>query len=278
MRFKKGMTLIAILLIISLIAIACTDSAEESQIENSTDESIELDEVDETSDKEVEDQEYLDWPAERMGDLPEPQAKVISVDEIEGEGSMYLVLDFDNPDSAKDYLEKLIDMGYEEDLSSEGEDFVMYSGVKRDNSEVILTYKLDDEPGSLIYTEDSSSAKQFFESQEEYADDDDEEVFEIDSENSLDWPKEAMDNIPEIKAEITDISMTEDKTYVSIEFENINKKDILTYIEEIRGLGYTLRTVDSRTSHIISYQASNDKDYTIGINWSENKGYIDYRK
>ena len=84
MRFKKGMILIAILLIISLIAIACTDSAEESQIENSTDESIELDEVDETSDKEVENQEYLDWPAERMGDLPEPQAKVISVDEIEG--------------------------------------------------------------------------------------------------------------------------------------------------------------------------------------------------
>lgn len=270
---KKSTMLIVLLLSISIIITSCTNPVDEKDAEIPEKENINID-----SPKETSDEKKAEWPVERMGDLPEPQAKVISVTELEGEGSMYLVLEFDDPNSGKDYLEKLISMGYEKVFSGDGENFVTYTGAKRDNSEIVLMYRLDDEPGSLIYTEHSSSSKQFFESQEEHKEDDDEEIFEVDSENSMAWPDEFMDNVPEIGARITNVFMRDDKSYISIEFEDINKKDILSYIEELKGLGFNLRTVDDTTSHIISYMASNDKDYRISLAWSDNEGYIDYTK
>lgn len=69
-------------------------------------------------------------------------------------------------------------------------------------------------------------------------DDVDEEPIEINMEESMDWPKDAMDNIPVIKAQIT--SVAQDNERVSIGFKGINEKDMTSYTSVALKLYYSI--------------------------------------
>ena len=86
--------------------------------------------------------EILLWPQERMGDLPDPGGKVLSVNE--NENGVQVAVEGIHPQDAQDYLENLRELGYNNQAEGEdGQGGLMCSAVK-DGHTVVFLYSLED--------------------------------------------------------------------------------------------------------------------------------------
>lgn len=78
-----------------------------------------------------------EWPAGKMGDLPELKGKVVSV--VEADGTCYVSLEGVSESDAKAYIEKLKDMGYVGGEYSGEDGAIAFSGTNGDH-QVALNY------------------------------------------------------------------------------------------------------------------------------------------
>lgn len=285
MKSRKVTILIVIILSISLFSIACAEKVEEKigkkigekVIEKATDEDVNIDTKDgfsiETESGSVSAGENLPWPKDQVGSLPKPEASVISIIKVdEEEDSRAITVVFDKKDGGFDYIEEVIDSGYQQTMISKNQAIINYGGVKDDNTSVSIGYIPEENQGTIIFARNSKEAKRFFEEDNLK----EEEVFEIDHEKSMDWPKDSMDNIPAINGEITRIS--EDKNRISVEAEKVSEEYMISYVEEIKALGFDLEVSESRWNNYISYEAKNEKGYYISIAMTNNTAFINYTK
>ena len=95
--------------------------------------------------------EDLDWPKDAMGELPEPKAKVtfIMVNEANKGGSV-TIADFDE-DKAKQYVEKLKDMGFKEVMKMEDSESIAFVGTSDKGEQVNFSYSIESKEGVIIY-------------------------------------------------------------------------------------------------------------------------------
>lgn len=95
--------------------------------------------------------EDLDWPKDAMGELPEPKAKVtfIMVNEKDKGGSVTFS-DFDE-DKAKQYIESLKDMGFEEVMKMEDTESILFVGTSDKGEQINFSYDIEAEEGVIIY-------------------------------------------------------------------------------------------------------------------------------
>ncbi|NLY35794.1 MAG: hypothetical protein GX046_01015 [Tissierellia bacterium] len=285
MKAKKLITLLAMLLIFTLITVGCTQKIEEKIggkivekiAEKTTDGNVQIDTKDgvsiTTDGGTMQSGENLKWPGESMGSLPEPKATIISILQLEEENSTMVILSFEKDNGGADYMEKIADLGYIQRMLTKSDESVMYLGVKDDNTALMFNYDPTDLQGSITLMRDDDNAKTFFETEVK---EETQEPLAVDMSQSMKWPKESMDNIPELKAQISSISLNTDS--VSIGYKNIGLKDITAYIEEIKALGFNKNSMESIMDNFISYIASDSKDRTININWGSNEGFINYTK
>lgn len=167
MKSKKSIVLIVMLLIVSLFSMGCVKKAQEKigtkigekVIEKATGGEVNIDTEDgmsiEMEDGAVKTGENLEWPQERMGSLPKPDATIKSITQIE-DSSTSVILSFDKKNGGSDYMQKLIDLGYEQTSLSESEDHLMYMGTKdEDDTAIIFNYQPSEEYGSITLIQDN---------------------------------------------------------------------------------------------------------------------------
>ncbi len=95
----------------------------------------------------------LKWPAEAMGNLPEPKAKINAVTNddksVEGGSVVYSEM---SQEEAKAYVEKLIGLGYTEEKNNiSGNENIGYSGKNSSGDAVVFTYSTSSKDGSIYY-------------------------------------------------------------------------------------------------------------------------------
>lgn len=281
MKKNKLFTLFPLLLSVSLFLVGCGDKIEETLtekvIEQGTDGEIDIDSKDGevsfgTEDGSLTTGENLEWPKESMGSLPEPDATFLSITDLKEEDATSVILTFDKNDGGSDYMEELIDLGYVQRSFTKTETNIMYMAVKEDNTSIILNYDTVEGNGSITLSRNNDSAKEFFENEMT----EDEQPVEINMDESMDWPKDSMDNIPPINALITSVS--QDSNRVSIGFKGIAEQDMISYIDEIQSLGFDAKVTEMVMDDLLTYTASNQKEDMISVNWSSNEGSITYTK
>lgn len=285
MKKRKVLILIAMLLSILIFTTGCMKKVEEKIgqkigekiVEKATDGQVKLDTKDgfsiEMEGGSMKTGENLEWPKESMGSLPKPKATIVSITELKEDESTSVILNFDKKNGGSDYMEKLIDLGYVQRSLNKSDEHIMFMGAKDDDTAVIFNFQPNEEYGSITIMRNNESAKEFFESEDK---DVEEEPLEIDYAESMDWPSDSMDNIPPIKAQIQNVSLNKD--HVSIGFKNIGRKDIVSYIEEIKALGFDESSSETTSDNFISYTASNNKGHIISVSWVDNEGFINYTK
>lgn len=283
MKNRKHLILIPLLLVSTLFLPACGSAIKESltekAIEQLTDGEVDIDTKDGevsfgTEDSSLKAGEDLDWPAESMASLPEPEASIMSITDLKEENSTTVVLLFDKEDGGLDYMQELEDLGYVQRSYTKMEMGIMYLAAKDDNTLVALTYDTVEGSGSITLTKNDDSVREFFENRmnQESA----EEPVEINMDESMDWPEDRMEKIPPIEAQIT--SVTQDSDRVSIGFKGVSEEDMIAYIEEIKDLGFDTKVTEMIMDDFLSYTATNETDQIISINWSSNEGSITYTK
>ncbi|MDY0235533.1 MAG: hypothetical protein RBR71_05865 [Gudongella sp.] len=286
MKSRKVVMLIAIVLGIALFSTGCAKKIEEKiggkivekVIEKATGGEVDIDTNDgvsiEVEGGSMKTGDNLDWPKDSMMSLPKPKGNILSISEIKEQETTSVILNFDNENGGDAYLQDLLDTGYIQRSINKSEDFVMFTGYKEDNTVVMLSYQPNEEYGSITIIRNDETVKEILES--ETSDEVNEEPVEIDMEQSLEWPKDSMDNIPPINAQITNVSLSNEA--VSISFENISKEDIYSYIEKVKSAGFDSDKVETEMVEYISYSAYNANGNTITVTWNVEAGSIYYIK
>lgn len=104
-----------------------------------------------TEDGEMKTGENLEWPKEAMGDLPIPKAKVTFVMKDNNNKNCTVTLSELQPEDAKAFLEKLIDMGFKDGMNMQADDLLMYTGKRADGCAVNFTYNNGPKEGVLVF-------------------------------------------------------------------------------------------------------------------------------
>ena len=164
---KKHVLLITIILIISILSVGCK-SAEEKVIEKALGEDVKTDTNNneasiEKPDMTLESGENLEWPADKMYPLPNPDAKINTLIESVEENLTVVHIEFNEPGLARDYIQKVKDLGYIEGSMREEEGTFEFIGYKEDNTEVSINYLEMREVGYISLKRDSNAVKEFFE-------------------------------------------------------------------------------------------------------------------
>lgn len=166
MKSKKYIIIITILISISLFSTACTNKIEEEvtvgaesedtiQQEENTEENEALNEP-------TEKDNGKEWPADKMGSLPEPEGMIFSTENFID--STEVLVKFSDSKDPEKYLEKLENLGYTFELVFEREESFVYEGFNKDNSKVKFGYNKDlNIPAQIVFTKNSSEPEAFFE-------------------------------------------------------------------------------------------------------------------
>lgn len=283
MKLKKRLILLPIFLSFLLFSLGCGNTIKESitekVIEKVTDGQVDVNtkegEVSFGADEgSLKVGENLEWPKNKFDSLPEPDANIMSITELEEGESTSVILQFNKEDGAPDYIERLEALGYIQQALTKTGTTTIYSAANKDNSLVIFSHDTEENSGSITYSRDNDTAKDFFENKMNK--EDEAEEIEINMDESMDWPKGSMDNIPPIKAQITSVS--EDSNSVSVGFKGISQDDMADYIDEIKTLGFDLEVMEMIMVDFLNYSASNEKEQTITVNWTSNEGNINYNR
>ena len=280
MKNRKIVILIILVLSFSLFTTGCMDKVSEKVgskigekiIEKKLGDDVKVDTSNNTMSIESKDGSYemgesLDWPKDKMDPLPVPEAKVISVSSNNESGATDVMMHFPNKRMSIDYLEKVKKLGFVEGFVTDSEGFYTYIGHKEeDNSQISLSSQgLDNDVTLLMITfkKDNDDTKAFFKTLAEGEPELD--LAAIDMNSDLDWPKDKMGNIPELKGKIETTNITNENVYVGLDY--VQKSDLLDFIEKVKKLGFTENYYSSISRDNISYAALNEEGYGISILW-----------
>jgi len=124
MRFNKKLALLCIFMALILVLTACgekiAEKAVEKAVEGETGENVDinLDEGGVTIEGEggsFQVGEGVEWPKDKMGDLPVPEAKIIGVMSDDASGGCVVTFEEMSQKDAEEYIKALEDLGYTED-------------------------------------------------------------------------------------------------------------------------------------------------------------------
>ena len=160
MKSKKYI-IITILISISLFSTACTNKTEEKTTEKVVEKVTDVAESEDAlSESEVlneptEKDKGKEWPADKMGSLPEPEAMIYSTEDFID--STEVLVKFSDSKDPEKYLEKLENSGYTFELVFETEESFVYEGFNEDNSKVKFGYNKDlSIPSQIVFTNNDS--------------------------------------------------------------------------------------------------------------------------
>lgn len=94
----------------------------------------------------------LKWPGDAMGNLPEPKGKVtfVMVDDATKGGT--IAMSGMELEDAKQYVEKLKEMGFKGGMSFQDEDGVFFGGTNDKGEQANFSYNIGAKECSIIYT------------------------------------------------------------------------------------------------------------------------------
>lgn len=175
---NKKILLILIVLIVSVLSMGCMNKIEEKIgtsigekiVEKTTGQEIDVD-TDEQSvtmkseGMTVQSGENLDWPSDKMGNLPDPGGNIISIAEIEEGNSTRVMTEFgeDEEVDVKEYIKQVEDLGYVEGSINESDIAYLYIGYKEESTRVGIDYMAMFNTISVWYAEDDDEDREFFE-------------------------------------------------------------------------------------------------------------------
>lgn len=204
----------------------------------------------------------LKWPKDKMGNLPELKANITTAIEDKELTLSMIYFDALDKDEASKYVGKIKDLGYESVFETSDTNGFMYSGKDEDGSEVIFAYYYDG-TGSLSYTD---KPFMFIPGQSESATSQE----EIDMTDVAPWPKDFVDDFPEIEGKISQLSTIDEQSkYIYVEY--VKREDAISYIETLKNAGFNSSISESLSSGYISFEASRDNGDYIVISWSDDE-------
>lgn len=163
---KKNMLLMISILIVSVLLVGCSSTKDKvPQKTAGTDTTIETKDnsiMIENSDISLKSSDNLQWPADKMAPLPKPDAAIETVMEYPEEKTMVVHIEFDKPELAKEYIQKVKDLGYIENSMDDKEDMLEFIGYNKDNSEVRINYLVMNNAGYITLKRDSQAVKEYF--------------------------------------------------------------------------------------------------------------------
>lgn len=286
MKNRKGILLVAIILVFSIVTTGCMKAVSnkigtkigEKVLEKALGEDVKIDTKDgisiNTGSGSMQAGEDLKWPSDSMKSLPKPSGKVVSIFESTDDDTTTVMFET-KENEGKTYYQKLKDMGYIETMQSKAEDMSMYTLVKDDNTHVMFYDYTSSDSAMIIFGRDSNMAREYFEELQE-SNSASEEPLEVDMSDSMEWPKDSMKNVPELKGKLRGVATSNE--YVFVEFEAVSKEDIFLYIEELKSIGYTESMSEYTTKDNVNFSATNSDKSMISLNWERNNGYINYMK
>lgn len=289
MKNKKILTLFIMILAVLIFSAGCMKKVNEKIgtkigekiLEKALGDDVKIDSKDKklsisTKDGDLQMGESLDWPNDKMKPLPKPKAKVVSVGEQSSDQSITVMVHFPNHTEPMNYLEEVKSLGFMQESMSESEGFYSFMGYGKDNIQLSITTMGLDElaMGIITLTRDSDYAEEFFRKEEEGTTELD--LTGVDMTDDVPWPKDKMDDIPELPGKIVAVTTMEDAVYIELEY--VKKEDVITYIETVRKLGFSISSSETVSSDYILYMSLNEKDYNLTINWYGNGANISYSK
>lgn len=94
----------------------------------------------------------LKWPKSSMGDLPEPKAKITGILNGKATEGCTVVLSDMSFDVAKEYVEMLKELGYQDGLSISEADGISYGGRNKGGASAMISYNASPKEGTIGYT------------------------------------------------------------------------------------------------------------------------------
>lgn len=166
MMNKKHMLVMISILIVSVLLVGCSSSKDKvPQKTEGADVTIETKDnsiVNENSDISLKASDNMQWPADKMAPLPKPDAAIKTVMEYPEEKTMVVNIEFNKPESAREYIQKVKDLGYIENSMDDKEDLLEFIGYNKDNSEVMINYLVMSKAGYITLKRDSNAVKEYF--------------------------------------------------------------------------------------------------------------------
>lgn len=286
MKNKKGVLLVSIILVFSIVTTGCMKSVSnkigtkigEKVLEKALGEDVKIDAKDgisiSTEGGSMQAGEDLKWPSDSMQTLPKPNGKIVSIFESTDDDTTTVMFET-KENEGKSYYEQLRNLGYIETMQSKAEDMSMYTLVKDDSTLVMFYDYTSSNSAMIIFERNSNMARQYFEEQQE-SDSASEEPLEVDMSDSMEWPKDSMKNVPELKGKIKGVATSNE--YVFVEFEAVSKEDIFQYMEKLKSVGFTESMSEYTTQDNVNFSATNSDKSMISLNWEKTYGYINYMK
>ncbi len=220
--------------------------------------------------------EDLDWPSDKMAPLPKPKAKLVGVIEQANDNTMSVSLQFPNLKDALAYMEEIKKQGFVEESTLISEGFYSFQGFSKDMIQINLQIAGDEEYSitNIYLIRDSDSARTFFERLEEVQFEPD--FSDEDMTDDYAWPEDKMDNIPRFKGKIIGAGSVDNSRFIQFEF--ITKDDVLSYIEELKALGFNLGIALSLSRNEVYFMASNDQEDMVTVEWQKYRSSLVYTK
>ncbi|NLY72928.1 MAG: hypothetical protein GX079_04495 [Tissierellia bacterium] len=273
---KKKYVLVLLVLILALALTSCgTKKAEaklaeklsEKILEKATGTKVDLDLSDEkglasikSDDVEMSFGSSLAWPVDKLPGIPEARGvDVVSLAEMSEE--YYFSLTFTGLDQAgmKAYLKELKEAGFRTISESNFNGVENFSGANKDGQMLTILYSYDEdqELGTTIMTLSKSELDDFkFLDEESFVNDD-----------LSKWPRGFIEGLPELEGDI--VSQIISSELIIISFENIQEARLLSYVEELKVLGFTEEAVEVSTQQSTIYSANNQEGERVSLSWDD---------
>jgi len=287
MKIKKSLLVFA--LILAIVMLNACGSAKDKVIEKAAEKAVEKasgSKIDVKKDGvkvsnesgTYESGNNLKWPADKMGDLPQPKGKITAV--LSDDKSKGCTVGYSGCElkDAQDYVNALKKLGYGNGTELTDKDGMMFGGQKSDGSTVNFTYNAGPKEGAISYVKEStqgsgqtgaqtaapgttpgSSASSTDNKQPAQGS-------QVDMTDVAPWPKDFIKGVPELKGKIVNVETSND-IKKNIYLEYVEKADVEKYIETLKNNGYTVDKDESSSIDNIYFAGYNEKGDWVEVSW-----------
>ncbi|MDD4717524.1 MAG: hypothetical protein PHN99_05365 [Eubacteriales bacterium] len=185
------------------------------------------------------------WPADVMGGLPVPAAKVTAI--FKDETKKEYVVTFAEMElaSAEGYAVSFRNMGFANDLDVITADSIMISGTASSGAKAMFAYSVSEKSGTVTYIHEPEAVVSIVES--------------IDMTDADSWPANFLAGVPELQGKITYVSY-DGETNVIVDLSYVEKADFEAFIETVKQAGFTIDADESKSTDGINFSAYNEAD------------------
>lgn len=176
-----------------------------------------------TEDEDSEDEYYevssnLSWPEDSMGDIPKLEGTIIDV--YEQEGYCTITLSEVEEQDSNDFLNKLLQLGYNGECLSDGEE-IIFEAQNQQGNEISYTFNKSTKESGISYVYNQSTTTEY-----------------VDMTDIYEWPAEYMGNNPELNGKIENVVVDSLSAYIFVTY--VTLEDAKAYVQDIQNAGYNI--------------------------------------